>query len=191
MKFLFFVIALVLSFQAQALTAKEATDLQFMVEEEKLARDTYLYLGTHWNLPVFENIPQSEERHMGAISGLLASFGLSDPTQGQGQGEFKNAQLKQMYLDLTTLGQKDVVSAMKVGGLIEETDIQDLKKALADTQNPDITRVYNNLWCGSRNHLRAFARFHQQLAGTVYVAQILSAEQVQEIVDSPHERCGH
>jgi hypothetical protein len=44
-----------------SLTTLEASDLTFMREEEKLARDTYLVLGDAWKLAVFANIASSEQ----------------------------------------------------------------------------------------------------------------------------------
>ena len=46
--------------------------------------------------------------------------------------------------------------ALAAGILIEETDIADLKKLIANTQNPDVLDVANRLLNGSQNHLQAF-----------------------------------
>ncbi len=43
-----------------------------------------------------------------------------------------------------------------MGVIIEETDIEDLEKALDLTVHRDIKRVYTNLMAGSYNHLAAF-----------------------------------
>jgi hypothetical protein len=49
--------------------------------------------------------------------------------------------------------------------------------------------VYNNLLCGSRNHLRAFNR--QLVAnGGSYTAQVISQAEWNDIASSPQERCG-
>ena len=47
-------------------------------------------------------------------------------------------------------------SHLEVGVIIEETDIDDLKAAIAVTDNKDILTVYGNLMNGSLNHLAAF-----------------------------------
>jgi hypothetical protein len=47
---------------------------------------------------------------------------------------------------------------MLVGKEIEEMDIQDLVEKIAQTDNPDIKSVYENLKHGSENHLRAFTK---------------------------------
>ena len=48
----------------------EKTDqeaLLFMLEEEKLARDTYIFLGDLWSINQFTNIQKSEQTHMNAV----------------------------------------------------------------------------------------------------------------------------
>ena len=54
------------------LTPEEKAGLLFMRKEEKLARDVYLVLFDKWGLMVFENIAQSEQRHMDAVLYLFS-----------------------------------------------------------------------------------------------------------------------
>ena len=49
----------------------EKESLTLMRQEEKLARDVYLTLGENYDLPVFTNIPRSEQRHMDQMGELL------------------------------------------------------------------------------------------------------------------------
>ena len=55
----------------QDVTPEEIKALQFMLEEEKLARDTYSYLGSLWSVNQFKNIKSSEQTHMDAIENLM------------------------------------------------------------------------------------------------------------------------
>jgi hypothetical protein len=48
------------------------------------------------------------------------------------------------------------LEALKVGVIIEETDIDDLNEGIATTRHNDIKTVYSNLLQGSLNHLDAF-----------------------------------
>jgi len=54
------------------LTPEEEAGLLFMREEEKLARDVPLVLFDKSGLRVFENIAQSEQRHMDAVLYLFS-----------------------------------------------------------------------------------------------------------------------
>jgi hypothetical protein len=142
--------------QAAALTDDEKYWLTYMREEEKLARDVYLSLGSTWNIPIFSNIAQSEQMHMDSVKPLLDRYGLPDPAAGKAQGEFKDPVLQNLHDDLIAQGSLSGVEALRVGVFIEETDISDLNKAIAATTHKDIRIVYNNLLQGSMNHLNAF-----------------------------------
>ena len=138
-------------------TAAEASDLQYMREEEKLARDVYQVLAAKWTTAtVFQRIAQSEQRHMDAVKVVLDRYGISDPAAGTKQGEFVNPQLQKLYDDLVAEGSTSLAAALAVGVQIEEVDIADLEKALAGTSNDDLERLYGNLLRASKNHLQAF-----------------------------------
>lgn len=166
------------------LTTAEKNDLAFMREEEKLARDVYLTLHDIWGTPVFANIATSEQQHMDAILNLLNTYKLPDPAAGKLVGEFVNAELQALYDALVTRGKKSALEALMVGGVIEETDIEDLNAAMATSRLSNIDKVYQNLLNGSYNHLRAFARNIQSLTGQPYVAQVVSQEIVNSVLSS-------
>jgi hypothetical protein len=144
------------SVQTVALTDDENYLLTSMREEEKVARDVYLYLNEKWNVRIFKNIAASEQTHMDAIKALLDSYTIPDPAAGKGIGEFTNPDLQQLYDDLIREGSISKVEALKVGVIIEETDIDDLTEGIATTRHNDIKTVYSNLLQGSLNHLDAF-----------------------------------
>ncbi len=56
---------------SQQLTSAEMEGILFMREEEKLARDVYLYLYEIYPLRPFLNISKSEQAHMDAIKYLI------------------------------------------------------------------------------------------------------------------------
>lgn len=70
-------------------------------------------------------------------------------------------------------GSLSLADALLVGGLIEETDIQDLQASLAETQQANIRLVYQHLLAGSSSHLRAFAARYEQFTGMTYQSQVL------------------
>jgi hypothetical protein len=173
------------------LSAEEKTDLTFMREEEKLARDTYLTLYALWDLPVLSNIASAEQMHMDALLKLLKKYNLPDPAAGNEIGEFTNTELQTLYKTLITKGDLSSLDALKVGGIIEEKDMRDIKAAIARSQKDDIDSVYETLLCGSRNHLRGFAKNIETVTGAPYVAQILTQTEVDAILQSPMEKCGN
>jgi len=173
-----------------ALSEVEKTDLTFMREEEKLARDTYLTFYELYDFTVFSNIASSEQMHMNALLNLLKKYKLPDPAAGNEIGEFTNTDLQTLYNTLIATGQQGGLAALNVGGLIEEKDMIDLKRAIADSQKADIDATYTTLMCGSRNHLRGFAKNIEAVTGTTYIAQLLTQAEVDAILQSPMERCG-
>jgi len=134
----------------------EVFSLWYMRQEEKLARDVYITLYEEWEVPVFANISESEQRHMDAIKRLIDLYNLEDPVAGLPVGEFADQVFIDLYDDLTELGAQSIIDAFGVGVTIEELDIDDLNEKLAEATTRNITRVFTNLLAGSENHLAAF-----------------------------------
>lgn len=130
--------------------------LQYMVAEEKLARDVYTVLGDRYDVATFDTIARAEARHMSSVRVLLDRYGIADPTIGDDAGTFDDAALQKLYDDLVAKGLTSIRSAADVGITIETVDIADLDDAIATTDAADITRVLQNLRSGSENHLAAF-----------------------------------
>lgn len=131
-------------------------DLQYLVEEEKLAHDVYVTLGAAWDLPLFERIAASEVAHQDAVAELLQAHQIPDPRQ-EGVGEFTNPDLQSLYDVLTARGLTSEEEAIQVGIIIEQTDIADLQSRIA-TAPADVVGVLESLLQGSENHLAAFER---------------------------------
>ena len=142
---------------AGVLTAQETADMQYMREEEKLARDVYNVMYEKWQLRIFSNIAQSEQRHTDAVRSLIIKYAVTDPAATTAPGVFVNGDLQALYNELVSRGSVSKDAAIGVGVLIEQTDIADLKRARANTGKADILQVYGNLLDGSNNHLAAFS----------------------------------
>ncbi|NPA11433.1 MAG: DUF2202 domain-containing protein [Epsilonproteobacteria bacterium] len=165
----------------------ELADLTHMREEEKLARDVYLTLYNKWHLRIFNNIANSEQRHMDAIKALLDKYSLPDPVKDDTVGVFSDPKMLNLYNQLVQEGSKSVTDALKVGATIEDLDIKDLDEALENTNNQDISFVYKNLKKGSENHLRAFVGFLRKY-GSDYEPQYISYDYFEEILSTPRQR---
>ena len=187
----------------ESLTSTESADLLFMREEEKLARDVYDELYEHYKnkgieLLIFARIAESEQEHMDAMLKVLDKYGIDDPAEGMSRGEFENATLKTLYLNMVsdsdanstvlnepvTGGKVNELAALQVGAWIEERDMLDIMHAISNTNKADIVQVYTNLLCGSRSHLRAFVA---QIGADNYEAQILVAADEIAVSTTPEE----
>lgn len=172
-----------------ALLPDEIAGLRFMREEEKLAHDVYVAMDALWGHQTFANIALSETTHTEAILALLTKYGIADPAAGKPAGMFEDPQLQALYDALVATGAASLIDGLKVGALIEETDIHDIEERKTVTDAADILQVYGSLLCGSRNHLRAFnsALLAQ---GVTYVPQVISQQEWDAIAYSARESCG-
>jgi hypothetical protein len=138
------------------LTVEEIEHITYMREEEKLARDVYLYLDRIYQAPIFGNISESEQRHMDALARLIDKYGLEDPVIDDTEGVFTNPAFTELYDYLVLRGSEGNCEALQVGIFIEVLDIDDIEYALNDVVAKDVIRVFENLLAGSENHLYAF-----------------------------------
>jgi hypothetical protein len=172
-----------------ALSPEEIAALKFMREEEKLAHDVYVALFNVWGAKVFSQIALSETTHTETILALLVKYGIADPAAGKAPGVFEDPALQTLYNTLIAMGQPSLIDALKVGALIEETDIHDINAKKAVTDEADILQVYSSLLCGSGNHLRAFNG--QLLAqGVTYVPQVITQAEWDAVANAAAETCG-
>ncbi len=169
------------------LTEQEKSDLLFLREEEKLAHDVYVYAFDLYGLQIFSNISGSESRHISSVADLLSKYGITDPAANLEEGAFTIPELQELYTNLIAKVDISQTDALEVGATIEDLDINDIKQLFLHTTKSDLISVYDNLTCGSRNHLRAFV---SQLGGQ-YTPQYLSETEFDAIINSPHESCGN
>lgn len=162
------------------LTEAEIEGLMEMREEEKLAHDIYLHFYSLYEQVIFSNISKSENVHTNAVLHLLKGYDLEDPAFEE-TGKFNNPLFNDLFEQLTSQGKVSLTEALKVGAFIEEYDIADLKKLIAEAQNEDVIRVYTHLLNGSENHLRAFTGVLSRM-GETYTPSVISEEEFQNIL---------
>jgi len=139
-------------------------ELVFMRQEEKLARDVYLYLdglygGEQPGAKIFARIAESEQRHTDAVAELLASYGIEDPVADAAIGEFADPDLQELYDTLIVVGSAGLTEGLGVGVLIERKDMTDIVEAIeVSLDYVDVVKVYTNLLAGSEHHLDAFLK---------------------------------
>lgn len=167
---------------AASLTPLEEEHLNFIREEEKLARDFYVEMYEKWGSLVFNSIKASEQEHMDAVLRLLVKYGIPDSASRE-IGVFNNTALQELYNNLIRQGNASLLGALNAGAFIEEYDIKDLRTAFDDTKKIDLRRVYSNLELGSENHLKAFVSHIEAIMGTPYVAQFLTQSEVNAILE--------
>ena len=156
--------------------SQELTDtLAYMGNEERLAYDVYNALYEQYGTNQFTNIATNGEyQHIGAVQQLIQKYKLSDdinftnvvnplgymntPIIEMEAGVYDVLEIQTLYNDLMARATTEI-EALKVGCIIEVTDVNDLNHdiALAESENAsDIVTVFNFLRDGSYNHYWAF-----------------------------------
>lgn len=171
------------------LTPEVRTDIITLREEEKLARDVYHALYDYWGAEPFANIGASEQRHLDSVRALITRYEIEDPAVDDRRGVFTQPTFARLYGELTHAGQASLLAAFQVGASIEELDIADIDRMQSHEAPADVRAVYDNLTCGSRNHLRAFMRQINNHEGS-FVPKHLTVSRVEAIIASAQERCG-
>ncbi|MDG2431984.1 DUF2202 domain-containing protein [Flavobacterium sp.] len=171
------------------LTQNETNDLKFLREEEKLARDVYMYNFNKYQTTIFNDISQSEQKHMDAILKMLNKYGVPDSASSQ-IGVFNNQDLQLLYNNLTSQADISLIEALKVGATIEDLDINDIDDFIINTSKQDLLKVYGNLTCGSKNHIRSFT---SQLTtnSSSYIPQFITLEEYNIIISGTNGSCGN
>jgi len=141
------------------MTDQEKSDLLYMREEEKLARDIYNFLYSIWGTDIFAEMAGSEQGHMNALKDLVDKYRMTgfDPVLIQPvPGLFLNGRLQTFYDELEAKGVISETDAIEAGMRMEEKDIIDLEFIIGHVSRKDIKNVYSYILEGSYNHLEAF-----------------------------------
>lgn len=147
--------------QTVELTDEQKDTLFFMFQEEKVARDVYITLGELYpDESTFANIQLSEQEHILSVQVLCERYGIDTSNvnlslEDDYVGQFELLAMQELYNQCIELGQASHLEALKVGRLIEVTDIEDLEHA-AEGMPSDVVKVFENLKEGSLSHLDAF-----------------------------------
>jgi hypothetical protein len=139
------------------MTDEQKDTLFFIYQEEKVARDVYITLGKLYpSENTFASIQLSEQRHIDSARGLCEKYGVSIDGVDEGSvGNFILPVLQELYDTCVAQGETSLLDALKVGELIEITDIDDLEEASVGMPS-DVVNTFENLKEGSLSHLDAF-----------------------------------
>jgi hypothetical protein len=175
------------SMPVEDLSDAEIETLEYMREEEFLAHDVYVKMYELYNVPIFNNISNSEMIHSTAMKALLEKYNLPDLGANHVIGVFENEVIQSLYDALVEQGSASLQDAIIVGATIEDVDIADLIYHIEnDVDNQDLGYALGQLWRGSRNHARAF-NMHLTFHGLTYTSQFIPQEMWDQIVSTGWE----
>ncbi len=165
-----------------SLTQPLKDSLAYMGNEERLAYDVYLNLydyhlqSSDIAIKQLYNIAtNAESKHIAIVQSLVQRYDLNatDLTDvnetvvndnnmsatTMPRGVYDIQKIQDLYDSLYALGQNSQEDALKVGCMVEVTDIDDLDKYITQAQDSnatDIEAAFNTLRDGSYNHYWAF-----------------------------------
>jgi len=152
-------------------------DLAYMGNEERLAYDVYNKLATLFpEQKPLVNIPtNSEIQHINSIKALVTKYDVNitdlsvvdinesrlniDANLTEVAGVYNIQAVQDLYDSLTATGEASAVDALKVGCMVEVTDVDDLDVDIIDAEESnatDVVDVFNFLRDGSYSHYWAF-----------------------------------
>ena len=108
--------------QKYNITQKDIDALKYMYQEEKLARDVYITLAKKWGFIIFQNISNSEQRHMDAVKALLDKYNIPVPLTNDEVGYFKG-EFKNLYNELASKGLKSPMLSLLTRDLHQENEL--------------------------------------------------------------------
>jgi hypothetical protein len=175
----------------QTLTVGEQKTLLYMHEEEKLAHDIYIHAFNTYGIVAFQNIANSESQDVQAVLNLMNRYQITDPLNGNSTvGEFTIPEIKDLYLQLLEKTNESKSQALLIGLLIEDLDIYDLDNGISETDNQNLISLYENLKCGSMNHMRSFEDL-ASLSNLIYSPIYISQVDYENIIKSPKSNCNN
>ena len=163
------------------LTQDLNNSLAYMGNEERLAHDVYLNLYDYQEkngieIKQFYNIAtRAESKHIAIVQSIVQRYNLN-PTDltdvnktvindnnlsatTMKSGVYDIQKIQDLYDSLYALGQNSQEDALKVGCMVEVTDIDDLDKYITQAKESNATDIeagFNTLRDGSYNHYWAF-----------------------------------
>lgn len=150
------------------LSPQLANSIQYMYNEERLAKDIYLDIYKTQPLKQLYNIAtKAETKHIEAVNQLAAKYGLD--TGSYPNGKYPEQELQSLYNKLYSKGIRSKKDALEVGCMVEVVDIDDLNKYMGQAQASnaqDVLSTFNYLRKGSYNHYWAFDKGLKEIGVT-------------------------
>ena len=172
----------VYSYDKYELNQAVKDSLAYMGNEERLAYDTYSYLyeyhlkNSNYEIKQLNNIAQkSETRHVATVRDLVRKYEITPdqltiltttpvasadtPQETLPRGQYDIAHIQELYNQLTQMGEASIEDALKVGCIIEVTDVIDLDEHIKKAEEinaKDVVDAFKALRDGSYNHYWGF-----------------------------------
>lgn len=155
-----------------SLSKSDIENFQYQYSEEMLARDVYKTFYDLYKVKIFNNIAQSEQKHMDSVKNILERVNATIPTD--------YGVLNDTFIALKTEGSKGLQQALEVWLKIEMLDIDDIKDTLSTSNNVIVNDILYNIGGASYNHLRWFSKalIKENFITNIDISKYLSNEDI-------------
>ncbi|MFP5253868.1 MAG: DUF2202 domain-containing protein [Actinomycetes bacterium] len=132
---------------AGELTDAQADALALNAEHAKLARDLSTAFADATGDVRFRHLAQAGSHHLRALQAMLDVYEVTDPTAGNGPGEFADDAVAADYQALLEEGSGSEDAALEVARELADSDADRLDDTAEDVEDDaaDLSRVYEHL----------------------------------------------
>ena len=175
--------------ESDVLSPSEAATLSYIWELHKYQRDRYEGSAGCWDIPTLIPMAYDEELQMDILGTLLGQYDVPFPSNPDEKYGYSEGFLTEPFdiMFYTCWAMPPLVHQQSA--YIEEIEIRDLRQAITETDEQPIIDAYTGALVSAYDHLLQMASI--QGDPTDYVAQVLSQEDVDEILSGdatwPHE----
>lgn len=167
---------------AAIINEEEKQSLEYMTEEEKLARDYAALMGTKHNSDFFNKIAEGKQTDLDNIKDILTGKNVEDPVKNDEAGIFKTDTFKDLYARLSEEGSQNLNNALKGGAEIAELQIKDLNKYLTIVTDTDVKNNFTELKKTSEKNLKSYVNQLSQ-RGYGYFPKHLTSDDFNKILN--------
>jgi hypothetical protein len=168
------------------LTDQQISDLLYLNEEEKLARDICAFFWKKHDIVIFETVMNTEKHHVDLMKKAKSTYVPEKSSDHSKAGVYTNHDLQDLYTEMTKKS-TSVHKALLNAALMAETAILDVRDAISDLdgKHSKLAKVYDTLLDDSEDHLRIFAGILKDLDDDDYEAQHddMDQDDVDDILD--------
>lgn len=158
--------------------------MQWMYDQEKLARDLSQELYDEWEEPNFANMVVTHQRHMNELEVTMRRYSLNPPADTNEPGGYRDEQHVELFAELKRRAEEGPLEAVKAVAFLQELHIFEYRLHVELTAEKPVKDTFERLLAGSKNHLRMWAWLVSYLTPPehYYHAQMLGQQDVDTIL---------
>jgi hypothetical protein len=158
--------------------------LEWIYDQEKLARDLNRKLFEDWEDQNFSNTAVANQRHMNELEATMNHYGLNPPAYSDQAGTYRDEEHVEMFAELQRRAEEGPLEAIMAVAYLQELNIVQYRAYIELSEEKPLRNTFERLLAGNKNHLRLFAWLVSYLTPPehYYHAQMLGQQDVDTIL---------